>query len=166
MVSSDTAFRSVSLYSNICSKAAVSAHYSHWILDCILVGIIYSWLRWIIYTPGKYFYFFAELFQALTIGKDIYIPLGDFRPGACSSRCFPRACSWEPCYMDWTWICQSSPWSWLEICCQQHSFSYGLHHCCSLWNSGNFALQLHDEKKKKPKNWEQHILELFLLQPC
>lgn len=161
VASSDPAFKSISLYSNPCFRAAAPDVILRWILDCILVGIIYPWLRWIIYTPENPF-FLPKLFQGLTLGKEIYISLGDFWPGVCCSHCFPKTQSWESCHLDWTWICQGSPWGWLEICCQQHCFSHGLHHRCSLWDSGNLYLQLHNGRKlREVYSWTLSISALL-----
>ena len=109
------------------------------ILECVLVGIIYPEPRWIIYTSRNTWGFLFSLptlhSKQSCVHSSPILGLGDFWPTACCFHLSPRASSWDACYMDGTWICQSSPWSWFEICC-----SHGFHSCHSLWNSGILQL--------------------------
>lgn len=147
VVSSDIAFKSILLYSNICSKVADSAHYPQ-----LRSGQGAAWGNLSmtqtdhIHIRKYVLFFFSWALPGLDsrqscVHSSPILGLSDFWPGACPSRCFPRTGSWNPCCVDWTRICQGSPWGWLEICRQQHFRAHGLHHCRSLRNSGIQLLQ-------------------------
>ena len=91
VVSSVTAFKLIILYITYISKLQTEHIILCSILDCILGGILYPWLRWIIYATGNTWFllFFSELFQGLTVGKATYNNtfLSDFRARRLSARC-------------------------------------------------------------------------------
>ena len=134
VLASDSAFQVITLYSNICSKAADSACFSP-----LYSGLYPGWNNLFrtqmdhihIKKPmGFVFVFFPpELLQLFTLGKVVFIPLW---PAACCFCRSPRASSWGACYVDGTWICQGSPWGRLETCCGEHPHSRGFCCCHSL----------------------------------